>query len=101
MSKKPITIGMAPAHPGLFLKEEVLQPLGLSISRAADVLKVRRATLSELVNGHSALSAEMALRFEMAFDVDTDMLLRMQSWYDVHTVRSRADDIGVSRYEPA
>ena len=49
------------AHPGSFIREEVLDELGLSVSRAAEVLGVRRATLSDLVNGKTALSAEMAL----------------------------------------
>jgi addiction module HigA family antidote len=60
----------------------------------------RRATLSDLVNGHAALSPEMALRIEKAFGVDMDMLLRMQAWHDSHAMRQRAGDIQVKRYEP-
>ena len=55
---------------------------------------MRRATLSDLVNGHAALSPEMALRIEKAFGVDMDMLLRMQAWHDSHAMRERA---GISR----
>lgn len=61
---------------------------------------MRRATLSDLVNGHAALSPEMALRIEKAFGVDMDMLLRMQAWHDSHVMRQRAGDIQVKRYEP-
>ena len=53
-----------------------------------------------MVNGHAALSPEMALRIERAFGVDMDVLLRMQVWYDSHTMRERAGDIQVKRYEP-
>src|SRR5499427_4232223 len=94
-------IGMKPPHPGDFIKTEILDELGLSIVRAAEILGVRRATLSALIHGKASLSPEMALRIEKAFDVSMDMLLRMQAWYDSYTVRQRADDIAVQRYEPA
>jgi antitoxin HigA-1 len=70
-------IGMAPPHPGTFVREEILDELGLSISEAAEALGVRRATLSDLVNGNARLSPEMALRIEKAFGVSMDTLLRM------------------------
>lgn len=100
MSETIRKIGMKPPHPGTFIRDEILEPLDLSISRAAEVLGVRRATLSDLVNGKAALSAEMALRLEKAFDLDMDMLLRMQGWFDSVAVRARTDEIPVSRYEP-
>ena len=56
MKKKGIKIGMKPSHPGAFIKTEVLDELGLSVTKAAEVLDVRRATLSELVNEKAALS---------------------------------------------
>ena len=71
----------------------------LSVTKAAEILGVRRATLSVLLNGNAALSAEMALRIEKAFDVNMDMLLRMQAWYDAARMRARADEIDVQRYE--
>ena len=98
MSDAPVKIGMAPCHPGEFIREEILKELGLSVSKAAEVLGVRRATLSDLLNGKAALSAEMALRIEKAFDVDMEMLLRMQAWYDTQAMRNRADEIKVERY---
>ncbi len=100
MHTKPIHVGMKPPHPGDFIKTEILDELGLSITRGADILGVRRATLSELVNGKVSLSPEMALRIEKAFDVSMDTLLRMQAWYDAYTMRQRAGEIEVKRYEP-
>jgi addiction module HigA family antidote len=64
-------------------------------------LGVRRATLSDLVNGKAAVSPEMALRIEKAFGVSMDTLLRMQAWHDGHAMRRKADEIDVERYEPA
>ncbi len=67
---------MTPSHPGDFIRTEVIEELGLSVTEAAESLGVRRATLSDLLNGNAALSPEMALRIEKAFDVSMDMLLR-------------------------
>jgi addiction module HigA family antidote len=92
---------MRPPHPGSFVRDEILEELGLSIARAAEILGVRRATLSDLVHEKSALSAEMALRIEKAFGVDMDTLLRMQAWYDSYMVRQREDEIDVKRFDPA
>ncbi len=101
MSKEVTKIGMKPPHPGSFIHEEILEELNLSVARAAEILGVRRATLSDLVNGHAALSPEMALRIEKAFGVSMDTLLRMQAWYDTYIMRERAAEIDVERYEPA
>jgi addiction module HigA family antidote len=92
---------MKPPHPGDFIRTEILEELHLSIVRAADLLGVRRGTLSDLVNGKASLSPEMALRVEKAFGVPMETLLRLQAWYDTYTMREHADDIHVSRYEPA
>ena len=101
MSEAPAKVGMKPPHPGSFIREEILDELGLSVARAAEILGIRRATLSDLVNGKAALSPEMALRIEKAFGVSMDTLLRMQAWYDSYTMRQRAGEIDVKRYEPA
>jgi addiction module HigA family antidote len=98
MSDALVKIGMTPPHPGEFIRDEVLEELGLSVSQAADVLGVRRATLSDLVNAKAALSPEMALRIEKAFGVDMEMLLRMQAWHDATAMRRRAGEINVQRY---
>jgi addiction module HigA family antidote len=101
MAEKVSKIGMQPPHPGDFIRTEILDALGLSVARAAEILGVRRATLSDLVNGKASLSPEMALRIEKAFDISMDTLLRMQAWYDSYTMRQRADEIDVQHYEPA
>lgn len=101
MSENTIKIGMKPSHPGVFVREEVLEPLSLSVTKAADLLGVRRATLSDFLNEKAALSPEMALRIEMAFDLDMNQLLQMQAWYDTHEMRARASTIGVRRFELA
>ena len=98
MSEALDSIGLRPPHPGTFVREEVLEPLGLSVARAAEVLDVRRATLSDLVNGKAGLSPEMALRLEKAFGISMETLLRMQAWYDTCAMRDRADEIAVQRF---
>ncbi len=100
MAVKNIRVNMTPSHPGDFIRTEVIEGLGLNVTRAADVLGVRRATLSSLLNGNSSLSPEMALRIEKAFGVSMDMLLRMQAWHDATDMRARAGEISVERYEP-
>ena len=96
-----IKVRMTPSHPGDFIRAEVIEELGLSVKRAAEILGVRRATLSDLLNANASLSPEMALRVEKAFDVNMDMLLRMQAWYDASRMRARSDEISVQRYQHA
>src|SRR5467141_4896694 len=98
MSRAPTRIGMAPPHPGAFIREEILGELGLTVSDAAKVLEVRRATLSDLVNGNAALSAEMALRIEKAFGVKMETLLNMQAWHDAYSMRQHEGDVDVRPY---
>ena len=100
MATRGIKVNMTPSHPGDFIRTEVVEELGLTVTKAAKILGVRRATLSDLLNGNAALSPEMALRVEKAFDVSMDMLLRMQAWYDVAQMRARADEVSVQRYQP-
>jgi addiction module HigA family antidote len=100
MSDAPIKIGMRPPHPGAFIRDEILDELGLSVTRAGEILGVRRATLSDLLNGKASLSAEMALRIEKAFGISMDMLLRMQAWYDGHAMRQREAEIDVRPFKP-
>lgn len=101
MTRKGMKIGMKPAHPGGFIKTEILDELGLSVTKAADILGVRRATLSELVNERAALSPEMALRLEKAFHLNMDMLLQMQAWYDSTEMRKQARKIKIDPFVPA
>ena len=101
MAASRLDVNMSPAHPGDFVRTEVIEELGLSVTKAAEILGVRRATLSDLLNGRGALSPEMALRIEKAFDVRMDLLLQMQAWYDAARMRARASEISVRRYQPA
>ena len=100
MADRGIKVNMTPAHPGDFVRAEVIEELGLNVTKAAGLLGVRRATLSSLVNGRAALSPEMALRIEKAFGVSMDMLLRMQAWHDASRMRARANEVAVERYQP-
>ena len=90
-----------PPHPGDLIRTEIIGALGLSVSQAATILKVRRATLSDLLHGKAALTPEMALRIEKAFGPDMNHLLRMQLAYDVAKARLRSAAISVKRYTPA
>ena len=87
-----------PAHPGQFIKMEVIEPLGLSVTKAAKVLGVTRPALSALPNGRAALSPEMALRVEKAFGPKMDTLLRMQTAFEIAEAREREANIKVKRY---
>jgi len=87
-----------PPHPGEFIRTEIIEPNGLSVKAAAEVLGVSRPTLSNLLNSHADLSGEMALRIEKAFGVRMDTLMRMQSSYDIARTRKRERTIKVSRY---
>lgn len=100
MNDTTIKIDMKPSHPGDFIRTEILDELGLTITMAASILGVGRQALSDLVNQNSALSPEMALRIEKAFGVSMDMLLRMQAWHDAVAMREKAEIINVERYEP-
>jgi antitoxin HigA-1 len=90
-----------PLHPGETIALLVFDPLGLSIAKAAAILGVRRATLSDLVNGKAALSAEMAFRIHKAFGADPDMLLNLQTQFDLAQLRKRSKGIKVRRYRKA
>lgn len=91
---------LKPLHPGLFLRSEIIEAYHLSVTEAAKVLRVSRPTLSSLLNAKADLSGDMALRFEKAFGVDMETLMRMQNSYDITETRSRAKNINVQRYEP-
>ena len=88
-----------PAHPGSFIKYEIVEPLGLSVTAAAQALGVTRATLSTLLNERAHLSPEMALRIEKAFGVSMDTLMRMQNSYDIAQTRKREAEIKVMPFK--
>lgn len=85
-------------HPGSFVKANVIEPLGLSVTAAADALGVTRAALSALLNRRADLSPEMAIRIEKAFGVSMETLMRMQNTFDIAEARKRASKINVSRF---
>ena len=95
MATDGIKVNMTPSPPGDFIRMEIIEELGLNVTRAAEILGVRRATLSDLLNGNAALSPEMALHSEKAFGVGMDMLLRIQAWYDASQIRARASEISI------
>jgi antitoxin HigA-1 len=87
-----------PQHPGIFLADELVAPLGLSVTEAAKILGIGRQAVSALLNGHAAISAEMAVRFEKAFGVSAGLLVRMQAQYALAEARKGAKAIKVRRY---
>ncbi len=89
-----------PPHPGDFIRTEIIDPAGLSVTAAAAALRVSRPTLSSLLNGKADLSGDMALRIEKAFGVRMDTLMRMQSAYDIAQTRKRERHIRVQRIHP-
>ena len=88
-----------PPHPGDFIRTEIIEPRGLSVTAAAKAIRVSRPALSNLLNGKADLSGDMALRIEEAFGVKMDTLLRMQASYDIARTRKRENEIRVRRFE--
>ena len=87
-----------PVHPGDFIRTEIIEAHGLSVTAAAKVLGVSRPAVSNLLNQNADLSGEMALRIEKAFGVNMDTLMRMQAAYDVAQARKDAGKIRIRRY---
>ncbi len=89
-----------PVHPGGFVKTEIIEPLGLSVTDAAKALGITRAALSAFLNERAALSPEMAIRMEKAFSVSMETLMRMQNSFDIAQARKHEADFDVPRYVP-
>ncbi len=85
------------SHVGDWLKTEIVEPHGLSITVTSAKLGVTRQALSTLLNGRGGLSAEMAIRFEKAFGISADTLLRMQATYELARAREHEADLRVER----
>ena len=86
-------------HPGRIVRQDLLEPLGLTVTEAAKVLGVARQTMNNLVNEKAGISAEMAVRLSKAFGPSPDMWVRLQANYDLSRVRQ--DEISVARYKRA
>lgn len=84
-----------PPHPGLSVRHDCVDPLGLSVTEAARVLGVTRQTLNNLVNGRSGISAEMAIRLDKAFGGGAETWLRLQAAYDLAQARRHEGEIDV------
>ena len=89
-----------PPHPGLSVRINCLEPLGLSVTEGAKVLGVSRQALSRLINGQAGISPEMAIRLSKAFATTPDIWIRMQASYDIVRAKGREDQINVERYQP-
>ena len=87
-----------PPHPGEIIRDQCLEPLGLTVAAAAKGLGVTRKALSELLNGHSGVSPEMAIRLSKAFAGTPETWLRLQMQYDLWQAEQRAGSIKVSRF---
>ena len=87
-----------PPHPGGIVRRQCLEPLGLAVTRAAEGLGVTRQALSELLNGRTGISVEMAVRLSKAFGSTPETWLGLQMAYDLWQVRSRAGEIAVERF---
>jgi addiction module HigA family antidote len=90
-----------PPHPGEIIKELCLEPLGLTVTRAAEALGVSRKTLSAIVNGQAGISPEMAIRLSMAFDTSAESWLNQQAQYDLWLVRQSKQDFNVEQLQAA
>ena len=90
-----------PPHPGEIVREECLEPLGLTVTRAAQGLGVTRQALSDLVNGKAGVSVEMSFRLSKAFGSSPETWLGMQTAYDLWQAKERAERIEVERFTTA
>jgi len=86
-----------PPHPGLSVRHDCLEPLGLNVTEAARRLGVSRKQLSDIVNGHAGISPEMAIRLDKAFGGGADTWLRLQAAYDLAQAMKGADRIKIER----
>ena len=87
-----------PPHPGGIVRRQCLEPLGLTVTRAAEGLGVTRQALSELLNGKTGISTEMAVRLAKAFGSTPETWLGMQQAYDLWQIRDHVDQIKVENF---
>ena len=97
MATEGIKVNMSPPHPGEFVRVEVVEDLGLTVEKAAEILGVPEQQLSDLLNGDAELTLEMAGGIEKAFGVGGAMLLRMQDWHNESRRSKRSVKVAVER----
>ncbi len=90
-----------PPHPGEIIRELCLEPLGISVTAAADGLGVSRKTLSAILNGRAGISPEMAVRLSIAFDTSSESWLNQQTQYDLWQAEQNRDSLHVNRLSAA
>lgn len=90
-----------PPHPGEVLKSLCLEPLGLTVTQAAEALGVTRKTLSMVINGRAGISPDMAIRLSMAFDTTPESWLNQQMQYDLWQAKQRGTEFTVKRLTAA
>ena len=90
-----------PPHPGEVLRELCLTPLKLTVTDAARALGVSRKTLSKILNGHAAISAEMAVRLSLAFDTSAESWLNQQTQYDLWQAEQQRKKLRVKKLSAA
>ena len=90
-----------PPHPGEIIRKLCLEPLNLSVTEAAKALGVSRKTLSSILNGHSGVSPEMAIRLSIAFDTTSESWLNQQVQYDLWRAEQRREELNVKRLSAA
>jgi len=86
-----------PPHPGEILKLLCLEPLGLTVTEAAEALGVSRKTLSSILNGRAGISPEMAVRLSIAFDTTAESWLNQQTQFDLWHAEQRRKKLNVTR----
>ena len=84
-------------HPGEWLRQEIVEPAGLNVTQLADHMGVARQSISKLLNGRQGLSADMAIRFEKAFGLKAETLMRMQAAHELAAARAHEDEIEVEK----
>jgi len=90
-----------PPHPGVVLRELCLEPLGLSVTRAAEALGVTRKTLSAILNGRAGISPEMAIRLSKAFSTSAESWLTQQAYYDLWIAEQHMGKVRVEKLSAA
>ncbi len=90
-----------PLHPGILVKDALINHTGLSVTEAAEYLGVTRTTLSRLLNGHAGISPEMALRLAKFFQTSVESWINLQAQYDAWLIQKNASKIKVIPFDEA